>query len=217
MRCLAPRCLAPAVRVESCFRWMAEWPAAGHRRHVPRPLRYHEPGSYRHITARGNDRAEIFRDDGDRWDFLGMLGEVTRVCGWRCLAWCLLSNHYHLLVQEQAKSISSGMHLLHSRYVRFFNERHVRSGHVFGDRYRVSTIEGDGHLLMAIRYIALNPIEAGLCIEPGEWPWSSYGQLVGIVRPMSFLSRAHALSLFDPSPDRAVEIVRRFVESVPGP
>ena len=145
-----------------------------------------------------------------------MLGDVTRVCGWRCLAWCLLSNHYHLLVQERAKPISSGMHLLQSRYARAFNERHARTGHVFGDRYRVATIEDDGHLLMAIRYIALNPIEAGLCATPCEWPWSSYGQLVGTARPMSFLSRAHALSLFDTSSDRAVEIVRRFVEQVPG-
>ncbi len=183
---------------------------------MPRPLRFHDPGSYRHVTARGNDRREIFGDDADRWDFLRMLGDVTRVCGWRCLAWCLLSNHYHLLVQERAKPISSGMHLLQSRYARAFNERHARTGHVFGDRYRVATIEDDGHLLMAIRYIALNPIEAGLCATPCEWPWSSYGQLVGTARPMSFLSRAHALSLFDTSSDRAVEIVRRFVEQVPG-
>ena len=75
-----------------------------------------------------------------------MLADVTRVCGWRCLAWCLLSNHYHLLVQEGAKPISSGMHLLQSRYARAFNERHARSGHVFGERYRVATIEDDAHL-----------------------------------------------------------------------
>ena len=158
----------------------------------------------------------MFRDDGDRWLFLGLLGDVTRACGWRCLGWCLLTNHYHLLVQEGAKPLWSGMHLLHSRYVRAFNERHCRQGHVFGERYRVATIDGDAHLLMAIRYLARNPLEAGLCTTPDEWPWSSYAQLVGTARAMSFLSRAHALSLFDSRPDRAVESLRRFVESVPG-
>ena len=158
----------------------------------------------------------MFRDDGDRLLFLGVLGDVTRACGWRCLGWCLLTNHYHLLVQERAKPLWSGMHLLHSRYVRAFNERHGRQGHVFGERYRVTTIESDAHLVMAIRYLARNPLEARLCTTPGEWPWSSYAQLVGTTRTMSFLSRAHALSLFDPRPDRAVELLRQFVESVPG-
>jgi len=183
---------------------------------MPRAQRFHEPGSYRHITARGNDRGAIFRDDTDRWHFLGVLADVTRSCGWRCLGWCLLTNHYHLLVQERTKPVSIAMHLLHSRYVRAFNVRHAREGHVFGERYRVATVEDDAHLLMAIRYVARNPLEAGLCSSPEDWPWSSYGQLVGASRAMSFLSRAHVLSLFDPVPGRASEVVRRFVESVPG-
>jgi len=183
---------------------------------VPREVRFHEPGSYRHITARGNDRHALFRDDDDRWAFLGALGDVTRSFGWRCLGWCLMTTHYHLLVQEQAKPLSSGMHLLHSRYVRQFNRRHGHRGHVFGGRYHVATIVDDAHLLLALRYVARNPVEAGLCARPESWPWSSYGQLVGARPPMSFLSRAHALSLFDPRPERAVELARRFVEPVPG-
>ncbi len=123
-----------------------------------------------------------------------------------------MTTHYHLLVQEGDRPLSAGMHLLHSRYVRAFNRRHGRRGHVFGGRYRVATIDDDAHLLGAIRYIARNPIEAGICAAPADWPWSSYRQLVGIERPMSFFSCAHTLSLFDPSPDRAAAVVRRFVE-----
>jgi putative transposase len=183
---------------------------------MPRQPRIHDPGSYRHVTARGNDRASVFRDDADRWHFLTVLADVTRTCGWRCLGWCLMTNHYHLLLQELATPLSSGMHLLHTRYLRAFNERHARTGHVFGERYRVATIEGDAHLLMAVRYVARNPVEAGLCAAPCDWPWSSYAQLVGAAPALSFLSRAHALSLFDHRPQRAVELVRRFVEPVPG-
>ena len=77
-------------------------------------------------------------------------------------------------------------------------------------------LENDAHLLSALRYVALNPVQAGLCAAPAAWPWSSYGQLVGVDRPASFVSRAHALSLFDARPERAVELVRRFVDPVPG-
>jgi REP element-mobilizing transposase RayT len=183
---------------------------------VPREARFHEPGSYRHLTARANNPDGLFLDDADRWTFLRLLGEVTRVSRWRCLGWCLLTTHYHLLVQEGAQSLSTAMHLLHSRYVRAFNARHGRRGHVFAGRYHVTTIEDDAHLVSALRYVARNPIEAGLCSVPEDWPWSSYGQLTGAIRSMSFLSRAHVLSLFDPRPERAVELVRQFVEQVPG-
>ena len=183
---------------------------------MPRAPRIHDPGSYRHVTARGNDSAGLFLDDADRRTFLGLLGDVTRASDWRCLGWCLLTTHYHLLVQEGAQPLWVAMHLLHSRYVRAFNRRHARRGHVFARRYHVATIESDAHLFSTIRYVARNPVEAGLCAEPEHWPWSSYGQLTGTRRPMSFLSRTHVLSLFDERPARAIELVRRFVDPVPG-
>jgi len=193
------------------------WPIAGrgagrHVHQVPREPRTHEPGSYRHVTARGNDHAALFRDDADRWHFLGLVGDVTRSPGWRCLAWCLMTTHYHLLVQEGECPLSDCMQLLHTRYVRAFNRRHGRRGHVFGGRYHEVTLEDDAHVLSTIRYIVRNPVEAGLCASPADWPWSSYRQLIGLDRPMSFFSRAHALALFDPRRDRAVAAVRRFVE-----
>jgi REP-associated tyrosine transposase len=130
---------------------MAVDTAKGQSRAVPREQRFHEPGSYRHITARANDPAGLFLDDADRWTFLGLLDEVTRASGWRCLGWCLLTSHYHLLVQESDRPLSVAMHLLHSRYVRAFNRRHARRGHVFAGRYHVTTIEDDAHLVSAIR------------------------------------------------------------------
>ena len=183
---------------------------------MPRTPRFHEPGSYRHVTARGNDPSGLFLDDGDRWTFLRLLGEVTRTSRWSCLGWCLLTTHYHLLVQERAQPLSIAMHRLHSAYVRAFNRRHSRRGHVFAGRYHVTSIEDDAHLLSALRYVARNPVDAGLCGQPEDWSWSSYGQLTGSVRPTSFLSRAQVLSLFDARPERAVELLRGFVEEVPG-
>jgi REP element-mobilizing transposase RayT len=183
---------------------------------MPRAPRFHEPCSYRHVTARGNDREALFRDDADRWRFLGILRDVTRDADWRCLAFCLMTTHYHLLVQEREVALSRTIHLLHSRYVRAFNLRHGRRGHVFGGRYGVATISDNAHLLTALRYIAVNPVEAGLCAGPADWTWSSYAGLIGVGRPWSFVSTAHVLSLYAPGREQAMGRIRQYIEPVPG-
>jgi putative transposase len=183
---------------------------------MPRAPRFHECGSYRHVTARGNDREALFRDDEDRWRFLGLLRDVTRAADWRCLAFCLMTTHYHVLVQEREVTLSRSIHLLHSRYVRAFNLRHGRRGHVFGGRYGVATITDNEHLLTVLRYIAVNPVEAGLCVRPADWAWSSYAGLIGVGRPWSFVSTSHVLSLFAPRRQDSIDRIRRFVEPVPG-
>jgi len=179
---------------------------------MPRPPRVHDPGSYRHITARGNAGAALFRDDHDRRRFLSGLRDVTRKHDWLCLAFCLMTTHYHLLVQEHDVPLARSMHLLHSRYVRAFCQRHGHEGHVFGERYHVATLDDDSHLLSAIRYVALNPVEAGLCPSPAEWAWSSYAAVVGAGRPWSFVSADHLLGLFGENRAKAVDVLRRFVE-----
>ena len=174
------------------------------------------PGSMHHVTAHGVDARPLYADDHDRWRFLGILGDVTREIGWRCLAFCLLDTHYHLVVQEGEVPLWGAMRLLNGRYANHFNKRHGRRGHLFEGRYRDTPIADDAHLLSTLRYVALNPVAAGVCSRAEDWRWSSYGGLVGATRGWSFVSTAWTLSLFAPQRERAIRAVREFVESVPG-
>jgi putative transposase len=183
---------------------------------VPRRPRIHVPGSFHHLTAHGVDSRPLFEDDQDRWRFLGILGDVTREIGWRCLAFCLMTTHYHLLIQERDAPVSRAMRLLNGRYVVAFNKRHARAGHLLNGRYRDTPIEDDSHLLAAVRYVALNPVDAKLCVRAEDWPWSSYRELIGASRPSSFVSTTWLLAQFAPRRDRAMERVRSLVEQVPG-
>jgi REP element-mobilizing transposase RayT len=183
---------------------------------VPRKPRLHAPGTFHHVTAHGVDMRPLYEDDQDRWRFIGILGDVTREVGWRCLGFCLMLTHYHLLLQEADVPLWRGMRLVNGRYAVAFNERHARAGHLFRGRYGDTLIEGDSHMLAAIRYVARNPVEAGACSRPEDWPWSTYAQLIGEQRGWSFVSTAWTLGLFAPERELAQQIVRRFVDQVPG-
>jgi len=169
-----------------------------------------------HVTAHGIDARPLFADDADRWRFIGLLSDVTREVAWRCLSFCLMETHYHLLVQEGETPLSRAMRLLNGRYVTQYNHRHGRRGHLFEARYRDRLVSTEEHLLAAVRYIARNPLEVSACVRPEDWRWGSYGQLVGAARGWSFVSTAWTLALFAPERERAIQIVREFVESVPG-
>jgi REP element-mobilizing transposase RayT len=179
---------------------------------MPRRPRIHVPGSLHHVTAHGIDARPLYADDHDRWYFVGRLGDVTREIGWRCLGFCLMETHYHLILEEGDVALSKGMRLLNGRYATAFNERHGRRGHVFEGRYRDRTIDDESHLLAAIRYVARNPVDAGACGRPHEWPCSTYGHLIGAARGWSFVSTAWLLALFAPQRAAAVAAVRGFVE-----
>jgi REP element-mobilizing transposase RayT len=183
---------------------------------VPRKLRIHEPGSIHHVTSHGIASMRLYEDDVDRWRFLGILGDVTRECDWRILAFCLMTTHVHLLVEVREHPLWRPMHLLNSRYGRHVNRRHGRKGHVFDGRYHDAQISDEGHLLAAFRYIALNPCEAGICSDPAAYPWSSYAALIGAARQWSFVRDGPLWSMFAPSRSTAVERMRAFVEQVPG-
>src|SRR5215472_5711827 len=124
-----------------------------------------------HITNRGNNRAPIFFDDSDYIEFLRILATVSLECGWIKHAHCLMPNHNHLLLEYPETGPGRGMHLLNGRYARYVNTRYARSGHVFGSRYRIEPVTRDAHLLEASRYIVLNPVRAGICSLPSDWPW----------------------------------------------
>ena len=140
---------------------------------MARPLRIEFPGAVYHVTSRGNERKAIFRDDQDRKTFLDTLKDVTRRYNWLCHAYCLMDNHYHLLIDTPNGNLSIGMRQLNGVYTQGFNKRHGRVGHLFQGRFKAVLVQKDNHLLEACRYVVLNPVRAERVQRPEEWIWSS--------------------------------------------
>ena len=146
---------------------------------MPRPLRPQLAGGIYHVTSRGNRRSAIYVDDLDRRTFLTHLARVVDQYSWECFAFCLMTTHFHLLVRTELPNIAAGMQSLKSRYAKDFNHRHALSGHVFQARYHSVLVRTKEHLLELYRYIALNPVRAGACRSPADWPWGSYAVIAG--------------------------------------
>jgi putative transposase len=140
---------------------------------VPRPARIQKPGVY-HITARGNRRAPIYFDDDDRRYFLALRERVARKFDWDLREHCLLTNHFHLLIETERANLSEGMHRLNHHYAIYFNARHRFEGHLFQKRFWSRLIETEDAFADTIAYIAFNPVKAGLSATPWDWPWSSF-------------------------------------------
>jgi putative transposase len=176
-------------------------------RGMPRELRVIEPNGIYHVTTRGVRREPIFGDEVDWRRYLAILGDVVRKREWRCRAYCLMPNHVHLVVETPEPDLSDGMRDLSGRYARRFNLRHGFSGHVFERRYWCDLVESESRLLELERYIALNPVRAGLCTRPTEWRWSSYTAAIDADIAPRFLDVERTRELFG-SPLR----LREFVE-----
>jgi REP element-mobilizing transposase RayT len=150
---------------------------------VPRrPRQESEPGVH-HVYARGNGQQPIYRDDIDRETYLRMLGRVVVRHRWQCLAYCLMGNHVHLLLETREPNLGRGMGRLHSDYAQRFNRRHGRSGHLFQGRYGAVRVQDDIQLWTVVRYIARNPVQAGMCERAEEWAWSSHRAVLGAPAP----------------------------------
>lgn len=139
---------------------------------MARALRRDLPDGIYHVTARGVDRAPIFLDDADRRLFLGLLAESVERFAWHCHAFCLMGTHYHLVVEAVRAGLSAGVHWLNGFYAQRFNARHDRTGHLFGGRFHAWLLDDEEHFRETCRYVALNPVRAGLCRKANEWPWS---------------------------------------------
>ncbi len=163
-----------------------------------RQLRVQEPGQCFHVVSRGVRRSALAIDDVDRHLYVRLLGITTFRHRWRCLAYCLMSNHVHLLIELRAPTLSTGMQYLNGAYARAFNKRHGYVGHAFETRFHSSLIATEQHLAAALRYIALNPVTAGICGDPAEWPWSSYRATAGLDAPPAFLATHRVRALFTP-------------------
>jgi putative transposase len=175
------------------------------------PLRIEVPGGYYHLSTRGNNKCPIYDDDHDRVTFLMQLDRLAMKYGWTVLAYCLMSNHYHLIIQIGDLGMSRGMCELNCGYAFTYNQRHGRVNHLFGRRYWDALMASDEHLLECCRYVVLNPVRAGICLLPGDWNWSSYAASVGREFPLPFLATDELLQLFGRRPDVARAAYRRFV------
>ena len=133
------------------------------------------PGGIYHVTARRVDRWRLFVDDDDYQRYLQLLAGAVERFAWSCCSFCLMPNHVHLLIQIPEENLAKGMHWLQARYVRWFNDRHSRTGRLFEHRYHASLVEDELYFLTAVNYIEMNPVSAALCDRPEDWPWSSRG------------------------------------------
>ena len=152
-----------------------------------------------HITSRGNGGADIYLDARDRQLFLDVLASVGQRLPLVCYAYCLMSNHYHLVMGTPQGNLPKGMRQLNGVYTQSFNRRHGRSGHVFQGRYKAILADRDAYLLEVSRYVVLNPVRATMVSEPAEWPWSSYRATVGTVQAPRWLDVEGLLSHFGQS------------------
>ena len=179
---------------------------------MSRPLRLQLPGGVYHVTARGNDRRPIFEDDDDCARFLIALASTFARYRVLCHAYCLMGNHYHLLVQTPEANLSAAMRQLNGVYTQRFNRRHERCGHVLQGRFGAQLVDGDAYLREVCRYIVLNPVRAGLVAHPGEWRWSSFRATAGETAVPGFLTVDWVRSLSGARTQ--AEAVRRFVSFV---
>lgn len=147
---------------------------------MARPLRIEYDGAVYHITSRGNDKKRIYRDEEDRALFLSILHSVNQKYNWRCHAYCLMDNHYHLVIETPDGNLSKGMRQLNGVYTQACNKRHNRVGHIFQGRYKAIVIDKESHLLEVCRYVVLNPVRAHAVKKPEQWKWSSYRGTVGL-------------------------------------
>ncbi|MDD2337129.1 MAG: transposase [Geobacteraceae bacterium] len=179
---------------------------------MARPLRIEFPGAVYHVTSRGNARADVFEDDADRELFLKILGQVVKRFNWLCHAYCLMDNHYHLLIETPEGNLSAGMRQLNGVYTQAFNRSHERDGHLFKGRFKAILVEKESHLLELCRYIVLNPVRAGMAAQPADYRWSSYLPTIGNAERPAFLATEWLLGNFSTSLTESCRRYRNFVK-----
>jgi putative transposase len=163
---------------------------------MPRLLREDHEGAWHHVMNRGIDRAPVFCTDDDRQIFLQCLAAAAERYGLQVHAYCLLGNHFHLLVLSEEGRLSDGMRFLAARFTQRINYRDNRDGPIFRGRFASVMIKNDAHLVRASRYIHRNPIEAGLVTRPENWNWSSAAAYLGVKHAPDWLRTTTILEMF---------------------
>lgn len=180
---------------------------------MTRPLRIEYPGALYHVTSRGNARRKIYLDDEDRQAFLGILAWVVERFGWLCHAYCLMDNHFHLLIETPDPNLSRGMRQLNGVYTQGFNRRHRKVGHLFQGRFKAILVERDSYLLELARYVVLNPVRAGMVKSAERYAWSSYRPTMGLDPIPAGLSIDWLLAQFAKTKPVARQRYAAFVQS----
>ncbi len=180
---------------------------------MARPLRIEFAGALYHITSRGNARDDIYLTDDDRRQFLALLHNTVERFDWYCHAYCLMDNHFHLLIETNSPTLSKGMKHLNGMYTQHFNRRHQRVGHVFQGRFKAILVEKDSYLLELARYIVLNPVRAQMVRSAKHWPWSSYRATAGYVENHPCLTTNWILAGFSTNKQEALQRYRDFVSA----
>lgn len=179
---------------------------------MPRPPRDLAPG-VQHVGVNAAGGAPYFYDDLDRSIWLRLFVATVSRYHWRCLAVCLLTTHWHAIVETPDGSLAAGMHRLVGGYSKRFNDRHMRVGYLVRDRYWSRRRDTREALLGAFRYVARNPVAAGLVDRPEDWPWSSYGTTVGVSAMFGFVDAHDILGEFGSDRRAQIQGLRRFVEA----
>jgi len=178
---------------------------------MARPLRIEFPGALYHVTARGNRRERIYVDDADRLAWLNLFGNVCDRYRWLCYAWCLMENHYHIVIETKEANLAAGMRHLNGVYTQKTNHRHERVGHVFQGRYKGILVQKESHLLELSRYVVLNPVRAGLVSRVEDWPWTSYHAMIRPPKSPHWLHTDFLLAQFG---TRRSQAVRQYIDFV---
>jgi putative transposase len=169
------------------------------------------------VGSRGNNRQPVYWEDGDRADFLALLGDVARRWEWIVMTYCLMLNHFHLVVHVPQAGLSEGMQFLNGGYARRTNARYGRTGHLFRNRFWSKPVESDPQLLETIRYVVRNPVRAGLCSTPDRWRWSGHRACAGLDEAPRFLAVDFVHGLFSNRRAEACLAYRRFVSDRQSP
>ena len=183
---------------------------------MARPLRIEYSGAFYHITSRGNERKAVFKSERDREKLLSYLGSATERYAAIVHVYCLMDNHYHLLMETPAGNLSQIMHHINGAYTTYFNAKRERSGHLFQGRYKAILIEADEYAKELSRYIHLNPVRAGMCAHPEEYPWSSCRYYTVETKVPDWLQRGLILGYFGQNLSDSMKPYQDFINAVMG-
>ena len=178
---------------------------------MARPLRIEFPGALYHVTSRGNAQQDIFLDVDDRHHFLSVVERVVSRFHLLVHAYCLMDNHYHLVLETPEANLSKAVRQLNGVYTQAFNRRHDRVGHVLQGRFKAILVDRDSYLLELCRYVVLNPVRANVTRKPDAYRWSSYRASSGLTPALPFLTTDWLLAQFGKQRAAAQRKYREFV------
>ena len=181
---------------------------------MTRPLRVEYPGAFYHVYSRGNAGEKVFNGKRDKEKFLEYLGKVTERFAVVIHTYCIMSNHYHLLIETHEANLSAAIQWLNISYAVFYNKKHQRSGHIFQGRFKSILVDKDEYIKQLSRYIHLNPVRAKIVSEPLEYPWSSYSSFVGETKESEWLETGGLLGHFGRKLKESITNYKSYVEKV---